>query len=211
MKYLFIDTSTSKLTIALSSDTNVLSMKSLTSINGHSRYAMSEIQEAFNEASLKPNDIDKIIVVNGPGSFTGVRIGVTIAKTYAWALKKDVIPVSSLFINALGYNGYDYYISVIDARRNHVYAAIYDNKYNTFLNEQYISIFELNDIIKSLKGSFIVIGDIDIEDYKSNPINIDILKIINNCKNKESVSAHSLVPNYLKRVEAEEKLMVVEK
>jgi tRNA threonylcarbamoyladenosine biosynthesis protein TsaB len=186
-------------------------MASLDSINEHSKYAMSEMQKVFADASLKPNEIDKIIVVNGPGSFTGVRIGVTIAKTYAWTLKKEVIPISSLLVNALGYDGYDYYVSVLDARRNHVYAAIYDSNYNPVLAEQYISITELSDKIKSLKGNVNVTGDIDINDYKSNKIVMNALKVIANSKNKKGVSAHSLVPNYLKMVEAEEKLMVVEK
>lgn len=211
MRYLFIDTSTSKLTISLLDDNNILSMASLDSINEHSKYAMSEMQKVFDGASLKPNEIDKIIVVNGPGSFTGVRIGVTIAKTYAWTLKKEVIPISSLLVNALGYDGYDYYVSVLDARRNYVYAAIYDNNYNPVLVEQYISIAELDDKIKSLKGTVIVTGDIDINNYKSNKVAINALKVIMYSKNKKSVSAHSLVPNYLKMVEAEEKLMVVEK
>ena len=211
MRYLFIDTSTHGLTISLSSESEILSISTSCRINEHSKYALTEMEKVFEEASLKPSDIDKIIVVNGPGSFTGIRIGVTIAKTYAWALEKSISPVSSLLINAFGYDGYNYYVSVIDARRDCVYAAIYDANYQTVLNEQYMSISDLNDIITSLDGTYIITGDIDINDIKSAPIKVDVLKVIKYCKDNNTVSPHSLNPNYLKRVEAEEKLMVVEK
>lgn len=209
MKYLFIDTSTHDLTVAISSEEEILSISTSHNTNEHSKYALTELKTTFDKAKLMPNDIDKIMVVNGPGSFTGVRIGVTIAKTFAWALKKDIIPVSSLLGYALGYDGYDYYVSALDARRGYVYAAIYNSNYEAVLDEQYISIHELNSIISSLNGDILITGDIDINDKKTNPILIDALKIIKNYKNEQAIPAHSLNPHYLKRVEAEEKLMEV--
>lgn len=210
MKYFFIDTSTHDLNIAIASNTKIFSISKLNNINEHSKYAVLETEKAFIKANLKPNEIDKILVVNGPGSFTGVRIGVTIAKTYAWALNKPIIPVSSLQCFALGYDKYDYYVSVLDARRGCVFAAIYNNEYNEVLKEQYISIDELYNSIKKLNGNIIVIGDISINEYKQNPINIDILKIVNFYEQKDPIEAHLIKPQYLKLVEAEERLMGVE-
>lgn len=206
MRYLFIDTSTNDLTIAISSVDKVHSLMTSKNNKEHSKYALLELQKAFNEAGLNPNDIDKILVVNGPGSFTGIRIGVTIAKTYAWALRKDIIPLSSLQTYALGYDNYDYYVSVLDARRNYVYAAIYDRNHDNVLEEQYISIDKLYQIISKLEGHVIVIGDININEYKNMPIKMDILKTIKYFENINPVLAHNLNPHYLKRVEAEEKL-----
>lgn len=207
MRYLLIDTATHDLTIAISSDTEVIKMATSNNANEHSKYALVELESIFNQAHLKPSDIDKVLVVNGPGSFTGVRIGVTIAKTYAWALKKDIIPVSSLLAHALSYEGYDYYVSVLDARREAVYAAVYDKQYNSILDEQYITIDKLYDFISVLKGNVVVIGDVDIKNYKHEAIKVDVLKVINHYKDGQPVSAHSLNPRYLKLVEAEEKLM----
>lgn len=207
MKYLFIDTSTHDLTIAISSLDEIFSIKESNNTNEHSKYALLSIKECFDKAGLKPNEIDKIIVVNGPGSFTGVRIGVTIAKTYAWSLKKDVVPISSLLANALSYDGYDYYITAIDARRGHVYAAIYNDKYEVVLDEQYISIEQLSEHIAKLDANYVVIGDIKIGDNDNKQLKINVLKIVDYCHLKESVNPHSLKPRYLKLVEAEEKLL----
>lgn len=211
MKFLFIDTSTRDLTVAISSVDEIFCLNTSHNTNEHSKYAVKELESAFLKANLKPNDIDKVIVVNGPGSFTGVRIGVTIAKTYAWALDKEVIPVSSLLAHALSYNGYDYYVSVLDARRDNVYAAIYNSKYENILTEQHISIKELIDYISTLQGNIIVIGDININEYDSKQVKLDILNIVKHCHKEQSVSPHALKPRYLKRVEAEEKLMGVNK
>jgi tRNA threonylcarbamoyl adenosine modification protein YeaZ len=208
MKYLFIDTSTERLTIALSTNDKVFAISTSIRKNDHSKYAVSEMKKIFDDASMTPSEIDRIIVVNGPGSFTGVRIGVTIAKTYAWALKKQVIPVSSLLVNTFGYSDYEYYISVINARRDHIYAAIYDKNYQVVLKEQYMSIAAIDSAIETLNGSYIIVGDININNKECNPPKIDLLKTIEYCENLESVMPHSLNPNYLKMVEAEEKLMV---
>ncbi|HHT38408.1 MAG TPA: tRNA (adenosine(37)-N6)-threonylcarbamoyltransferase complex dimerization subunit type 1 TsaB [Mollicutes bacterium] len=211
MKSLFIDTSTKTLTIAILENNKLLSNKTSETTNEHSKYALDLLKKAFDETLIKPNEIEKIFVINGPGSFTGVRIGVTIAKTYAWALEKKLVPISSLFAHALSYDGYDYYVSLLDARRGFVYAAIYDREYNFILKEQYISIVELNGAIEKLNGSIIIIGDISINYSESSPLVLDVPKIITHCKDYKTVPAHSLKPNYLKRVEAEEKLMAENK
>lgn len=204
MKCLFIDTSTRVLTISISSLDEIFSLVSSNNTNEHSKWALVKMKEAFREAKMMPTDIDRIIVVNGPGSFTGIRIGVTIAKTYAWSLKKDIISISSLLANAMSYDGYDYYISILDARRDHVYAGIYDKEYKSVIDEQYISIDELNNHIDKLQGSKVIVGDIQINN-EVKPINLNILKIVNYCSTQPLDNAHQLKPRYLKMVEAEEK------
>ena len=92
---LFIDTSSSDVSIAIIKDNKPLSIISKNMPNQHSTYTTKCIHDALEEAKLNAEDIDKIMIVNGPGSFTGVRIGVTIAKVYAYLLNKDIICLSS--------------------------------------------------------------------------------------------------------------------
>ncbi|MGE5456315.1 MAG: tRNA (adenosine(37)-N6)-threonylcarbamoyltransferase complex dimerization subunit type 1 TsaB [Ignavibacteriales bacterium] len=202
MNYLFIDTSSSNVVVAIIKDTNIVSCFNKKVDMDLSVNIFPIITEVFNESKMVPNDIDTIFVVTGPGSFTGVRIGVTIAKTYAWSLKKKIIPISSLeFIATTPFDG-EYIVPLIDARRDYVYAGIYDSKLDIKNKDEYISLSEL--INKVPKDSVYVSYDIiNIDHIKPN---IDIIKIIQKHKNDEDVNPHSLNPDYLKRVEAEENL-----
>lgn len=204
MKTLFIDTSSNYLDVAIIIDETVYE-KRIESVNEHSKYSITAIEALFKENNIKPREIDAIMVINGPGSFTGLRIGVTIAKVYAWSFNIKVIPISTLKAYALSCLNYDYYVSVIDARRDYVYAGIYDSKYNSLLEDQHISKEKLYNIINKYNNCFLV-GNTNIKDIKSNEVKLNIKKIYNYYKDKEGVNPHSLIPNYLKKVEAEEKL-----
>ena len=198
---LFIDTSTEYLTVALIKDDKVLKMSTMPS-SEHSKYAMIEIEKIFNDTEIDKKSVNKIMVTNGPGSFTGVRIGVTIAKTYAWACNINVIPVSTLKAYALSYNGYDYYVPYIDARRGFVYASIYDKDYNEILSDSYISLEDLLNKCDKL-SNIAFIGKSEKSEILPNKL--DILSIYNYYKLEEGISPHALIPNYLKKTEAEEK------
>ena len=76
---LFIDTSSSCLNIALLNDNNVIKVKSILLGKDLSKEALYEIKCLIESANLKPNDIDRVVCVSGPGSFTGLRVGVTIS------------------------------------------------------------------------------------------------------------------------------------
>ena len=93
---LYIDTSSSYLYSALIKDKKILQEVKENYGQKLSVEALPQIIKLFEKASIPPKDIEKIFVVVGPGSFTGIRIGVTIAKTMAFSLKKSIIPVSSL-------------------------------------------------------------------------------------------------------------------
>ena len=150
MKSLFIDTSSSRRIVAIASDNELIYI--LNEDNGLdlSSNMLPLISEAFEKSQIKIEDIDKIFVVIGPGSFTGIRVGVTIAKTIAWALEKDIIPISELELMASGNDGI--VIPLIDARRGFVYGGIYNNNTNIF-NDKHIL---LSDIInESIKIHFV--------------------------------------------------------
>lgn len=201
---LFIDTSSSFLYSGLVKDEELLLAEIKKPLGKElSERALFEIQEMFELASIKPNDVDRIVVVNGPGSFTGVRIGVTIAKTFAWSAKKEIIPVSSLEVMAVSSAFNTIKVPLLDARRGCVFTGVYDKDNNKVFDECYISLQSLIQKLKDLNQeyTFITNDNIDLEKVEYTP---DILRIVKHFKNKKSVNPHSVNPNYLKRTEAEE-------
>lgn len=203
---LFIDTSSFNLLVYLLKDDKVINFCKLEKIKSHSTLVLPEIKRRLNEANIKINDIDNIYVVNGPGSFTGLRIGVTIAKIIGYTLNKRVIPISSLELLATTAFNTDYIIPVIDARRGYVYAGVYDKNLNNILKDQYIS---LNDLFSKLDDdrtyTFVSYDDMLNIENLIKP-NEDISKLINKHQNDSQINIHNVNPNYLKRTEAEEKL-----
>lgn len=208
MKILYLDTSSSFLYCAVVKNDQCIGEIKLNLEKDLSALALSEISNLFLTTSTKPVDIDKIIVVNGPGSFTGIRVGLTIAKTFAWGLNKRISTISSLEAMVVSTNGnYDYYIPVIDARRGYVYSGIYDRSGNQILKNQYINLEVLKATLDNLPGSHVFITNDKIENIA--PVveyDPDFVAIINKYKDKEEVNPHSIDALYLKSTEAEEKL-----
>lgn len=200
---LFIDTCTEVLNVALIKDGIILGSSTISS-SEHSKYTMPEIEKLFKNNNINPKSVSKIMVTNGPGSFTGIRIGVTIAKTYAWACNINVIPISTLKAYALSYEGYDYYIPMIDARRGYVYAGIYNKKYEEVMNDSYISIDKLIEKANDL-NNVLFISNCNFNDIETVSTKINIQKIYEYYKDEEGINPHALMPNYLKKTEAEEK------
>ena len=163
------------------------------------------IDNALKECSLKINDIKKIYVTIGPGSFTGIRIGLTIMKVLAWSLNIEIIPLSSLELLASTKTTTDYIIPYIDARRGNCFIAIYDNDLNIISNDQFVNFLEFMNNIDKLKTYKIVTYD-EIDNNNKIKPEIDVLKVINRHKNDSAVNPHTVNPNYLKLTEAEENL-----
>lgn len=127
MIWLGIDTSNTPLAVALVKDRQVLANEVTNIKLNHSGGAMLAIERLLKRVNLTAQDIDAFAVSEGPGSYTGIRIGVTLAKTLAWTMKKPLVGVSSLKMlaaNAAMYNGV--VCTLIDARRQNVYAGAYD-------------------------------------------------------------------------------------
>ena len=200
MKILFLDTSSFFVSIAIVDNSNILYKYNGIIKDDMSSKIMPLIREGFNSIDFDIKDIDKIMVVNGRGSFTGVRIGVTVAKTIAWSLKKDIITISSLEYLATTNCNTKYIIPMIDARRGFVFSGVYDSDLNIIEKDCYTAI---NSFDKYLSSGTIVSND-DI-DGSINP-NYDIIKIINKHINDIPQNPHSVKPEYLKLTEAEEKL-----
>ena len=204
MKYLYIDTSSSYLNTSLVEDNNLLA-----SINEEFGQSLSEvvvpkIVSMFQENNIEPKDIDKIIVVNGPGSFTGIRIGITIAKVYAWSLNIPITTIDSLSAMALSSKENKIHIPMINARRGYVYGAIYDEDNRILLKPQHIKQVDLEKEYQKYPNREIISNDeLEInEQIKS--YTPDFLKIVNFYKDKENINPHAVNPEYLKLTEAEE-------
>ncbi|REB10949.1 tRNA (adenosine(37)-N6)-threonylcarbamoyltransferase complex dimerization subunit type 1 TsaB [Sporosarcina sp. BI001-red] len=129
MIWLGIDTANSPLSVALVEDGRILCEQTSTFARTHSIQAMPAIERLLSEASLRPSDLEAIAVSEGPGSYTGVRIGVTLAKTLAWTLKIPIVGVSSLEViaaNAVPFEGV--ICPLFDARRENVYCGLFKSK-----------------------------------------------------------------------------------
>lgn len=188
MKYLFIDTCSNSLIISTIIDNKI----DYFFIDKNNNDTSSKVMKVIEEAVPDITGIDKIFVVNGPGSFTGIRVGVTIAKTIGFCLNIPIIELSELELLATTNTDTKYNVALIDARRGYVYAGIYDKDLNCYLEDQHIL---LNDIKYPI--DYTIINSYD---------NIDLLKIIKKHEFDEPINPHNLNPNYLKRTEAEEKL-----
>ena len=205
---LFLDTSTTRLIVGIYKDNTPVLLVNEKSMNDLSSRLLPTIKGALDELKMGVKDINRIIVVNGPGSFTGVRVGVTVAKTLAWAKNIPIIPVSELELLATTKVETNYVVPFIDARRDAFYAGMYDKKHKNIIEDTYITRTSLLNKIKrhvSLKDVTFVSYD-KVEGLESILPKLNIEYIIKKYARKKSFNPHSVNPNYLKKVEAEEKL-----
>lgn len=159
MIWLGIDTSNVPLSVAVVKD-NQLIVEWTSSIKvTHSVGAMPAVEEALKQASIKPGDIDAIAVAEGPGSYTGVRIGVTIAKTLAWTLKVPVVGISSLqtlAANGSLFNGL--ICPIMDARRGNVFSAIYSNELIVDLPDGHYALETILETLAAKEDNVLFVG-----------------------------------------------------
>ena len=179
---LFIDTHDELITVGLNNGEE-LYLKTQESEYSHSIYTMPMIESLFKDNNFNVKDLKKIIVVNGPGSFTGIRIGLSIAKTMAYALNIDINTISSLTAYLISNNNGE-------KRR----AVIEDNK------GYYISVFDEND--NNIVPEFYSEND-EYSEYKTVESKLDVNKIIDYCKDMKSENPHFVNANYVKKIEVE--------
>lgn len=129
-----LETSSTNCSVCLAKDGVILAMKELNSENySHAEKLHVFIEEVIKEATLKMQDLEAIAVSKGPGSYTGLRIGVSAAKGLCYALSIPLVSISTLKSMASqlkGVNDDVTIIPVLDARRMEVYSAIFDSQLN---------------------------------------------------------------------------------
>ncbi len=199
---LLVDTSTSYLVCSLIKDETVLSHFHENIGKDMSSSCLTVLDRLLKDQELEVADIDVIYVAIGPGSFTGIRVGLTMVKVLAKALKKKVIPISSLELIATTEVFSKYRVPLMDARRGFVYAGVYDRALNPIMEDQYIS---LDDLLKKVSmGECTFISYDQIPNFSIIKPSLSIIDIIKKHKEDEGVDPHSLNPRYLKLTEAEE-------
>ena len=169
MKILSIDTSSKLCEIAVLENEKII--KEISQNNGltHSETLMPIIKETLENLKLTLNDIDLIVCDNGPGSFTGIRIGVATAKAFSDSLNIQAIGISSL--EALAYNVKENGVicSLIDAKNDNVYVSVFENINGNYLLRRNCTCENITDVLAELKNAEYVItfvGDGAIN-YKS--------------------------------------------
>ncbi|MGD9678217.1 MAG: tRNA (adenosine(37)-N6)-threonylcarbamoyltransferase complex dimerization subunit type 1 TsaB [Vulcanibacillus sp.] len=228
MKILAIDTSTSVLGVALMDEEKVYAETISNLKRNHSIKLMPIVDQLFTDVEWNPKDIDLIAVAKGPGSYTGLRIGVTTAKTYAWALDIPLVGVSTLAAMAYSHRDFNGVISpIIDARRGQVYTGLYKNindKLTNISQDCIILLSEWVDILLKNNERVIFVGDDISQHYellKQFDKQITFSSIVFNIPRPSMVGAlameqfgtgckeniYNFAPEYLQLVEAEVKLI----
>lgn len=230
MKVLAIDTSNYVLGIAIIDEEKVIG-EYITNVKvNHSIRVMPAIENLLKDCGVKPAELTKIVVAQGPGSYTGVRIGVTIAKTLAWTLNIPLVGVSSLAIIAAPlaryFNGM--VSPIFDARRGQVYTGLYQSvqgqltaveKDQLVLSKDWAEklkqgsdkiLFVGNDLplhqeaIQNILGDQVVFAN--VTEHNPRPAELALLG-----KDLPGEDIHTFVPNYIRLAEAEAKWLEANK
>lgn len=163
MKVLAIDTSSNVATVAVMDDEKLICEYTLNHKKTHSQKLMPMIQEVLKSCELEAASIDLFAVAVGPGSFTGLRIGVATAKALAHSLDKPIVGVSTLDALAYGIPFFNGVICpILDAKRDQVYTGVYkwENDIPKPITEYLaISIDELMQKLQSINEKVIFVGD----------------------------------------------------
>lgn len=192
MNSLFIDTSCKYLCIGIAKNNKVIYKLQQEAIKKQSELTIPFLQEALSKNDMNLNDIDEVVVTIGPGSFTGIRIGMCIAKVLASMRKIPLKAVSSL--NAYASLGKK--IVILDAKAKRVYLGIYNDNVKV-IDECVVEIDTLKDMLLQYKDYDVVLDShlIGIESEE-----IDVIENMNRISiNTLSVdNVDSLIPIYLK-------------
>lgn len=225
MRIVAIDTSNQPMSVALWDEEGVVAEKTTTFKRNHSVQLMPAIAELMKEAGWEVNDLDRVAVAKGPGSYTGVRIGVTVAKTLAWTANLDLVGISSLHVlagNADRIEG-QLVAPIFDARRGNLYTGLYqvDAKGQLLQIEPdtHIAAEKWADYIASKETSIEVIGRdfakhqelfkeklqdhlYRTPEHRQTPRASVLAEL---AQKEEPVEIHTFAPEYTKLAEAEEK------
>lgn len=189
MYTLFISTYDKLITIGLLKEGKTLSKLENISKQNHSVLVMPMIDNILKDNNIDTNNLNEIIVVNGPGSFTGVRIGVVIAKTLAYTLNIPIKTITSLECISVSVNKNSNKIVTIPDTKG--YYIGYFTKNNELIEDyKYLKKCEYDEFIK------------EKEEYLLDEINFDLDKIYYYLKDKDSINPHLVNPIYIKGIDA---------
>ena len=139
-----IETSSTTCSVALASGMELISFSEITRPFAHAESLNSLIRECLRSAEIDLLEVSAIAVSEGPGSYTGLRIGLSTCKGLCYSLGKPLIAINTLLVLATPHEGktHQFICSSVDARRDDAYLAIFDNQLNTILPTQFFTIKE---------------------------------------------------------------------
>lgn len=222
---LTIDSSSLVATVGIVGDEAVIAEYTVNLKQTHSQTLLCMIDEIFKMTKISKSEIKAIAVSDGPGSFTGLRIGAATAKGLALALNIPLISVSSIDLMAYNYNHCNKMICpIMDARRNQVYTGLYkceEEELCTIIEPCAISIEELIEKLNSINEKTIFIGDgvLNFKEYIDEHLNVEHFYglphmnrqkastlgsiAIKKYNNGEIIDADIFAPQYLRLSQAE--------
>ena len=205
MKILSLDTSNRSTSVSILEDKKSIGKIFLNCGLIHSKVIPEIVKDLLNISSFDIKNIDLLAVCTGPGSFTGIRIGITIAKIYAWSLNIDITTISSIEAMMLSNKLETNIVPIIDARRGFVYCGIYNKDKNEIMRPRYMKYTDLKEELNKLEDYTYISND-EIEfDKECIQYDPDIEKIVSFYQDREAINPHIVNPEYLKLTEAEEK------
>ncbi|MGL4972224.1 MAG: tRNA (adenosine(37)-N6)-threonylcarbamoyltransferase complex dimerization subunit type 1 TsaB [Culicoidibacterales bacterium] len=217
MKQLTIDTSTSFFAAALIENNQAIAQRKFEVQRDHSSFAMPAIVELFTQAQWTLDDITEIIVTQGPGSYTGIRIGVTLAKTLAYAKNLPLVGVSTLHLLAANCEQEGVLIvPIIDAKRQEVFTGFYQYQNGEWLVREADRLQSVESLIEQLQVQplpVVFVGkDVQLFPNLISAINGEVepniatdgVKLAQIAQQYERVTnLHQFAPNYYKLSQAE--------
>lgn len=156
---LLIESSNEICSVALSQEKSIIQEKYINKPNSHSVYLAPFVNEVLNNATMSINELDGVVISDGPGSYTGLRIGSSLAKGICLGAGIPLMVVSTLkgmAKKALNdYPSVDQAIALVDARRSDAYIGVYNQQLKPIIKEQFITI---NSELKIEKSNAVVVG-----------------------------------------------------
>lgn len=150
MYTLYLDTHCNKIIIIIYKDEEQIVHKEMECNYNHSMNTMPKLIESLKEAKIAISDINEIIVCNGPGSFTGIRIGVTIAKTLAFTLNVPIKMISSLLLKAISFKHEE--VIIIEREKNGVFIAKFNEENDLIEDYKYLKNSEYKQLEDQING-----------------------------------------------------------
>ena len=186
MKILGVDSTATAASAAIYADGKLLAVDFSNTGLTHSQTLLPMIDNVLKTARLSVSDIDYFAVSNGPGSFTGVRIAVTIAKTIAYALSIPIRTIDALTILALGVEGDRKIVSLED--RNGAFVGVFNSNYNVIEPLQYMN--------KSCYNEFKLCNNVNTN------VDINYENVYQYVMSLKELNPHEVKPLYIKGISA---------
>ena len=171
MQILAFETSAKAASVALMQDGKLLGESYQNTGLTHSQTLMVMAEDLLKQCGVEVSQLDAVAVANGPGSFTGIRIGVAVAKGFAWGAELPCCGTSTLASMAVGLGAWQGYVCpVMDARRGQVYNALFHvdcGKYTRIRDDRAISLRDLAEDVKNFAEPIFLVGDGSILCYNA--------------------------------------------